>query len=400
MTRLIELLISLAIVAGLMLVVAMILPSQRDLVEKVETNRKMTIVYDTLNGFRRFKDWNPLFLRDPRLRADLSGPESGVGARIGYDSSVPSLGKGSWEITATEPNKSIDIQVVDERRGGNKRMRFDLKPTGRNGRNVEISQSYHVEYGWDLIGRYAGLYVSRNVGDDMKLGLQRLSTMLASVPNIDYKVPGSKLEGLKVADRPAESLLVVKAGSIERNNEKIKTSMKANMEWIARTMKENGLAAAGPMRINSVELGQDNYTFEVAQPVRRGGDAKKGGDKQDRGKQKGSKGGKQGEADADAAGEQELAEAAQAPAGDAEELTGLKMLGPVEYLYTAPTRVATGSYTGYMAELENVRNAIRAWAMTQGFEPAGRPFELYQNGIDDAFTENGKFQVYWILKQP
>ena len=60
MTRLIEILISLAIVAALFLLVSLVLPSQRNLLESVETNRKMTIVYDTLNSLRRFGQWNPL----------------------------------------------------------------------------------------------------------------------------------------------------------------------------------------------------------------------------------------------------------------------------------------------------------------------------------------------------
>src|SRR3546814_10048143 len=66
MTRLIEILISLAIVAALMLLVALVLPSSRHLSESVETNRKMTIVFDTVNSLRRFTDWNALAFRDPQ----------------------------------------------------------------------------------------------------------------------------------------------------------------------------------------------------------------------------------------------------------------------------------------------------------------------------------------------
>ena len=67
---------------------------------------------------------------------------------------------------------------------------------------------------------------------------------------------------------------------------------------------------------------------------------------------------------------------------------------------------ATATYVGFMAELENVRNALRAWAMTQGYEVTGRPYEVYKNGIDKAFTADanqqpqGQFDVYWDLKVP
>src|SRR5690606_14299891 len=47
--------------------------------------------------------------------------------------------------------------------------------------------------------------------------------------------------------------------------------MKSNMEWIKRTMAANGLVAAGPMRIISTELGRENYTLDIAQPVRKAG---------------------------------------------------------------------------------------------------------------------------------
>ena len=77
----------------------------------------------------------------------------------------------------------------------------------------------------------------------------------------------------------------------------------------------------------------------------------------------------------------------------------IKLQGPVTYVRSEPRRVARGSYKGYMAELDAARNATRAWAMTQGEEVIGRPYDYYLNGIDSAFTADGQFQVFWNLKQ-
>ncbi|MDQ2701900.1 MAG: SRPBCC family protein [Pseudomonadota bacterium] len=401
MTRLIEILISLAIVLALFLLVSLVLPSSRHLEEKVETNRKLTIVYDTVNSLRRFPDWNPLVLRDPQMDLKLSGPVSGVGARMDYSSDKPQLGDGSWEIIATQPRASVTYAIVNPQRGHDKTTTFSLKPTGRSGRNVEITQSYDVTYGWDLLGRYAGLYVSRHVGDDIELGLQRLSNMLAQVPNIDYAVQGSKLAGMSFVDMPAEDLLVVHAGSIERNNLKIQASMKSNMEWIKRTMDGSGLVAAGPMRIVSTELGRENYTFDVVLPVRRASDATAEAD--DAEATEVAEAGDGADEGADNA-EGAAAAASAAPvraeviAASGEPLTGLKLLGPVQYERTEPHRAATATYSGYMAELENVRNALRAWTLTQGEDAVGRPYEIYKSGIDESFTANGQYDVYWQIK--
>lgn len=353
MTRLLEILISLAIVFTLYLVVGLVLPSSRHLVEKIETNRKLTIVFDTLNSFRRFKDWNPLFLRDPNMQITLSGPEEGVGARLDYSSKNERLGSGSYVITESVPREKVAMAITNIERGDNKRTAFYLKPTGRNNRNVEITQTYDVDYGWNLLGRYAGLYVARHVGDDMKLGLSRLTTMLASVPNVDYAVNGSKMTTPKVVDRPAEDVLYVNAGAVERGNAQIQASINANSEWIKRVIEANGLEAVGPVRIVTTDLGRETYTFDVAQVVRR----KDGG-----------------------------------PVGK------LTLQGPVKYEQVPAGRAVMASYTGYMAELDNVRNALRAWAATHGYDVKDRAYEDYKSGVAGAFTADGQFDVYWPIK--
>jgi hypothetical protein len=360
MTRLIEILISLAIVAALFLVVGLVLPSSRYLVERVETNRKLTIVYDTLNNFSRFKDWNATPLRDPRMQTRISGPAAGVGAEFHYDSKKNEVGSGTWKIVESVPNELVAIQIDNDRMGKNKRTEFKLKPTGNNNRNVEITQTYKVEYGFNLLGRYAGLYVRSHVGDDMKFGLAKFANMLASVPNIDYAVYGEKLTGLSVAQLPAEHLLFVPAGTLEFDDPVIEKSMRANMEWINRTMTASGLVAAGPMRIITSEQGRETYTFDVAQPVRRASDA----------------------------------EGTAATA----ELTGLGLQGPVKYQLLPARRAVSAKFIGYIRELENVRNALRAWSAPRGLEVADRPYEVYDSGIEGAFTEDGKFTAYWAIK--
>jgi hypothetical protein len=386
MTRLIEFVIALALVLALFLVIGLILPSSRELQESVETNRRMTIVFDTLNNVRRLKDWNPLV---PSAANELSysGGEdnTGVGAKVDFNSANPAWGQGSWEIVESErpaptggPGKIV-YAISDKRMGTDKRSTFALEPTGKNNRNVKITQSYEVTYGWNLIGRYAGMYVSRHVGDAVKAGLSKLTNMLATVPNFDYRTEGSPLTDLKLVELPAEDLLVVNAGNIDRTNDAIKASIKQNQEWIKRVMEANGLVAAGPVRIITTDYGSEKYAFDVAQPVRKGSAAPK----------------------ADAAAEGEAAPAAApAPVASAGELKVTIPSGaPVEYVRSEPRKLAFASYTGYMAELDNQRNALRAWAVTAGHEVVDRPFESWKSGVDGAFEGDGKFDIYWAVKQ-
>lgn len=358
MTRLIEILISLAIVAALFLIVGIALPSSRHLQHSVETNRKLTIVYDTINSLRRFKDWNPLVLRDPNIQLKLSGPDSGVGARLDYDSKEKGLRQGSWEITASDPGKRVAYALTDIEPGRNKRTEFTLKPTGRGGRNVEITQTYDVDYGWNLIGRYAGLYVSSNVGEDMKMGLSRLTNMLAAVPNYDYAElsKDDPAKAPKIVERPAENLLVVTA-AVERTNDKVMGQINSNMEWIKKVMAANGLEPAGPVRIVTNEFGSEMYSFDVAQPVKKIG------------------------------------------AADGAQKLDIKLEGPVTAVFNEPARVAVvPGFKGHMANLSKVRDALRGWAMTHGYETVERPYEAWTGGITAGFTEEGTYDVFWAVK--
>lgn len=401
MIRFIEFLIALAIVLVLFLVVGILLPSERHLQESVETNRRMTIVFDTVNNIRRLNDWNSLV---PVLDEDVkySGGDdlSGVGARLDFASDDPRWGEGFWEIAESERPESggggrVVFNVDDSKPGHGKSSVVTLEPAGRNGRNVRITQTYNVEYGWNLFGRFTGMYVSRNVGDSVKAGLGRLSNMLATVPNFDYRVAGSRLADLGVVELPGENLLVVNAGNIDRNNDVIKASIQANREWIKRVMDSNNLEPAGPVRIITTDFGSEKYAFDVAQPVRKRGSAAKDEDEGEAGDEK---------VEAEAGADEATVEAAVENSVDlpqaTEALEDVKVAGtPVEYVRLEPRRAASGTYTGYMAELDSVRNAVRAWAMTQGHEVAGRPYESWKGGVDDAFTADGNFDVFWEIKQ-
>jgi len=389
MTRIIEFLIALGIVAGLFVVLGLVLPSERQMSESVETNRKMTIVYDTVNSLRRFEDWNPLVLRDPKIQLKLSGPESGKGARLDYSSNEGYIGDGSWTITDSVKNERVEIAIEDPTKGYDKKTSFTLEPTGKNNRNVKITQDYSIKYGWNLLGRYAGLYVSRHVGDDLKLGLARMANMLATVPNFDYRFEQDgklALNDLSIVDVPAEDLLVVNAGNIDRDNDTIKKSIKDNLEWIKRVMEANNLEAAGPVRIVTTDFAADKYAFDVVQPVRKRVGAAPKPDEA---------------ADAD-----KSADAAAAPVVDAGlvaavgEPLKINITGgaPVTYVRTTAHRSAFATYTGHMAGLDVARNSLRAWAVTNGYDVVDRPFESWKGGVEKSFTQDGTFGIYWAIK--
>jgi len=313
MTRFIEFLISLLIVVVVFVVIGLFLPAKRIYSYSIDTNRPMSTVNDLFNGFSRFRDWNPLLRYDARAKYEVSGPAEGVGAKFSYQSRDKVIGNGSWEIIESIPGEKIKYKLTGPASGKDKSMTIRLARTGQGNKNVKITQEYRVNYGWDIIGRYAGLYVNRNIGDDVKRGLDKFSSLLATIPRFDYaQHPGA----FEIIQMPAQDILLVSTAS-KRNNEDIMSAMENQVSWINKVMEANGLVANGPLRIVTTEFTSDSYAFDVVQPVRRATDAE------------------------------------GVAAGDK---MSLRLEGPVSYDQIPARRVAKTSYTGPSPGLARVRD--------------------------------------------
>ncbi len=377
MTRFIEFVISLLIVVVLFVLIGVFLPSKRNFVYSIETNRPMATVNDLLNGFSRFKDWSPVVHWDPKMTTEISGPPMGVGAKFSYHSNERMVGDGSWTISQSEPGDTIVYTLDNNSRGSDKQMIFKFEHTGQRNQNVKITQEYKVNYGWDLLGRYAGLYVSRNVGDDVKRGLDRFSTYLATIPKFDY----SQHDGdFAFVDLPAQDVLFVTTGA-KRDNDAIAKQMNDQLAWINKVMAANGLVAAGPLRIITNEFTSASYGFDVALPVRKGVAPP-----------------------APAADAGTDATAAITTPGDTTPVAAgapldVKLEGPVKYLQVPARRVAVTTYTGPAPGLAQQRDILRAWAMTHGSDTQDKPFEEYLGGVATMLDEDAKFKIYWPVKK-
>ncbi|GAB2652976.1 polyketide cyclase [Arenimonas aestuarii] len=416
MTRVIEWLISLLIVAALFVVIALFLPATRTVSHSVETNRPMSTVNDILSSYTRFGDWNALVNHDPRMKIDISGPESGVGAKLSFYSDDATVGEGTWELVEFVPGDKIVYALDTPGRGKNKRMTFDFERTGQRKQNVKVTQTYTVDYGFDLLGRYAGLYVTDNIGEDMKLGLGKFSNLIATIPRFDYSQHDAEFA---FVDLPAANVLSATA-TAKRANDDIALAMTNQLKWIEQVMEENELEPAGPLRIVTNEFGAEAYGFDVVMPVRPEGtgpegeeeatDAAEGEDVAAADDEAATEGEDAAEGEAT---EELIAEIAQervqldAPldASVMPEVLDIEIkpgrnntANPVVYLQVPAHRAVTTTYVGPAPALPRVRDLIRAWAMVRGAETADRPYEDYRIEIKDMLSDTAEFQAYWPVK--
>jgi hypothetical protein len=206
MNRILEFVLSLLIVAVLFVLIGVILPSHAHVERNVELANPVSQVYDVLNGFRRYNTWQPWARIDPNAKYTTEGPDFGVGSRISWTSWEKQIGTGSLEITESQAGDSITQSLTNEWYGTNKTYRFKLEPNQQT-RATNLVWTLDVDYGWNLFGRYAGMYLNGSVGELMSAGLSQLANVMAAMPVVDY----SQIE-IQLVDVEAVDLIAVGAG--------------------------------------------------------------------------------------------------------------------------------------------------------------------------------------------
>lgn len=383
MVRFLEVIVAALIVAVVFVVFALFLPDVRNYEDSVETNRPVRIVFDALNGFHRFADWTPLKMHDPHIRFNYEGPKFGEDAELFYDSVDPAIGSGSWKLISSDESgkvKKLVFRLQNNAFGFNKTMRIEIE---RKKKTTEIRQRYRVEYGMNLFGRFAGMYLTRTVGDDIDLGLKAMSAMFAAIPNFDYTE--ADIETVHI---PAQDILFVPTTS-PRDIDKFETAVVNQSKWLKQVLAKNDLEAAGPMRLVFSDAASENMEFDVALPVRKKGALAK-----------------HDVAEAPVAAAEAGGEAAKPDVPGAEGLPVLPPIDPstinldgqVQFGRSYEGKALKVSYKGPTAALRILREEMRAYAMTHGLFIHNRAFDEYLNDIEKTAAEESSFNTYWPIK--
>ncbi len=173
-----RLLLGIGVVAGLLvgafLVGMVALPRDVRVARSVTIDAPQETVFGIINGFDRFNEWSPWYPRDPSPSVyTVSGPATGVGARMTWDSDVSGVGSGSQEIIASEPDRRIRTEL---RFGGFDRPSYAellLEPVGDG---VKATWTMEADMGVGP-GRWIGLLMDAWVGADYETGLANLKRL-------------------------------------------------------------------------------------------------------------------------------------------------------------------------------------------------------------------------------
>ncbi len=239
------------------------LPKQVHIERTITIDRPATMMFELLNSYRYYNEWSPWAERDPKAEFVISGPESGVGARMSWIGDPQLVGSGWQEIVASKPYEQIDI-MLDFDAQGIALTGFALVPDG-DATSVtwffDSDLTEGVNYLDSFLARYFGLLFDRWVGGDYEQGLANLKQYAESLSVSDF----SQLE-IEQVDVEAQNILYVTSSS-SQDPADIAVAMAAAYSEISVFMNYSGINMTGqPMAITRA-WEEGGYQFDAAIPV-------------------------------------------------------------------------------------------------------------------------------------
>lgn len=271
--RVLEFLVALAIVIGLGLLAAVIMPGSGHIERSLVVGKDMRQVYDVLDNFRRLPEYSVLGSSDPQIKYAFSGKAYGPGAEVNWTSSNPKVGNGSLTIDSATPEfdkidgtvKSAKIvwDLENNWKGYDKQFTLALERSGNRNQLTNVTWSYDVKYGWNLYNRFANLYIHGDPDSFIEFGLNNLQNVLASVPNVNYS------ELIPYIRQTEQSPVLLVPASIQRKDgiEGLADTVDKAVAQIQATAKKLGVNITGPRIVFTTNYGDTTYSFDVAMPI-------------------------------------------------------------------------------------------------------------------------------------
>lgn len=253
-----RLLVIVVCVLVVLAVIGLLLPRNTRVSRSITIARPASLVYATVNSFQLFPKWSPWQDLDPNVHQTMEGPRDGVGAKLVWTGN-DKVGSGTQVITASTPNESV-ASDLDFGKMGVAKAALLLAPAGSSTR---VTWTLVIDMGASPISHYFGLMMDRMIGKDYETGLNKLKTLIESMPNVD--ISGFTAEAVELKAVP---VLVVTETS-PWDTASISKAYADGYGQIGKFMARNKLQRAGaPLGIDG-EQTTTTFTFQAGIPIER-----------------------------------------------------------------------------------------------------------------------------------
>ncbi len=170
-------------VLAIFIIGGIFLPAKARVERQTEIARPANFIFQFFNGFKRYNEWSPYFAKDPLAQYQYSGPETGVGAKMVWQSKI--LGDGSQTVVDAKENELVATELVFA--GGRGKSYYQLQEQGDK---TSVTWAFESDAGTaffaSMPGRWMNLFVEHYVAPDHEAGLANLKARVEKLPNAKF----------------------------------------------------------------------------------------------------------------------------------------------------------------------------------------------------------------------
>ncbi|MGV6825934.1 MAG: SRPBCC family protein [bacterium] len=154
----------------ILVVVGLILPADVQVERSIVIEAPAENVFPHINSMKVFNQWSPWAKLDPNTEFTFEGPSYGVGSKMSWYSTQANVASGSQTIVVSKPNKLVMTELdFGEEGSGTARLELSPAPGG-----TKVRWVFDTDFGWDLFGRYVGIFMDSMLGPSYDEGLANL----------------------------------------------------------------------------------------------------------------------------------------------------------------------------------------------------------------------------------
>lgn len=257
MTFLKKIFFAIVAIALILVVIGFVLPKSRHVERSIVIEAPAGVVFAKVNGFKHFNDWSPFLAAVPGADYSFDGPDFGVGSRISWVVAEPKADAGSQTIVASTPYERIDVEL-DLGAQGSAQSAYLLQKVDAGTR---VTWTFDTDFGFNLIRRYRGILLDRQIGALYAQGLANLKRISEELPAIDW----SDME-ISITE-VASTTIAYTTGSCGTEPTEIAAALGAAYGRVVGFITTNGLQLAGqPLSIANY-WDERGYSFDAGIPV-------------------------------------------------------------------------------------------------------------------------------------
>jgi len=170
------------VLVALVFLLSMFLPASFKMEKSISIEADKDVVFKLVNDLRKWEAWSPWAEKDPLIYNDknaFSTPSFGEGAIFKWNSEDESVGEGSIIISKSENNKYIENEI-DLGMGTSKGYWvFEDEDN-----DVKVLWGIEVDFGFNPIKKFFGLFMEEYISLDFERGLERLKNEAEKLPKI------------------------------------------------------------------------------------------------------------------------------------------------------------------------------------------------------------------------